>query len=77
MPDDLERAQQAAGRCDLFLAIGTTLTVFPVAYLPEQALRAGARLVIVNAEETPFDRQADAVVRERIGTVLPAIVARV
>jgi NAD-dependent deacetylase len=75
VPADLERAQAAAARCDVFVAIGTSLTVYPVAYLPEQALRAGARLVIVNAEETPFDRLAEAVVRERIGTVLPAIVA--
>ena len=74
---DLDRAQDAAAACDLFLAIGTSLTVYPVAYLPEQALRAGARLVIVNAEDTPFDRVADAVVRERIGTVLPAIVDQV
>ncbi len=77
VPDDLERAQAAAQACDVFLAVGTSLTVYPVAYLPEQALRAGARLVIVNAEATPFDRVADAVVRERIGTVLPAIVAAV
>jgi NAD-dependent deacetylase len=77
VPDDLDRAQAAAERCDLFLAVGTSLTVYPVAYLPEQALRAGARLVVVNGEETPFDRLADAVVRERIGAVLPAIVALV
>jgi NAD-dependent deacetylase len=77
VPADLDRAQAAAERCDVFLAIGTSLTVYPVAYLPEQALRAGARLVIVNAEETPFDRLADVVVRDRIGTVLPAIVALV
>jgi NAD-dependent deacetylase len=77
VPADLDRAQDAAERCDVFLAVGTSLTVYPVAYLPEQALRGGARLVILNGEETPFDRAADAVVRERIGAVLPAIVAQV
>jgi NAD-dependent deacetylase len=50
---DLERAQRAAIRCDLFLAIGTSLSVYPVAYLPRLALGAGARLVIFNAEPTP------------------------
>ena len=55
MAEDLERAQRAAARADLFLALGTSLGVYPAAALPEIALRAGARLVIVNAEETPFD----------------------
>ena len=45
--------------------------------LPEIALRNGARLVIVNAEETPFDRVADAVIRDQLGDVLPALAARV
>ena len=75
--DDLDRAQAAAARSDLFLAIGTSLTVYPVAALPEIAVRRGARLVICNAEETPFDHVADAVVREMLGGVLPAIAAMV
>jgi NAD-dependent deacetylase len=58
----------------VFLAIGTSLTVYPVAYLPEVALRNGARLVIINAQETPYDELAHAVIREPIGQVLPAIV---
>jgi NAD-dependent deacetylase len=75
-PGDMERAEAAAARADFFLAVGTSLTVFPVAYLPETALRSGARLVIVNAQETPYDRVADAVVRGRIGEVLPEIVSQ-
>ena len=75
--DDLERAQAAARRADLFLALGTSLGVYPAAALPEIALRAGARLVIVNAQETPFDPVADAVFRDQLGTVLPALVALV
>ena len=49
MPDDLERAQRAAAECDVFLALGTSLGVYPAAALPEIALSNGARLVIVNA----------------------------
>lgn len=75
--DDLERAQLAAAEATLFLALGTSLGVYPAAALPEIALRAGARLVIVNAEETPFDELADAVLRDQLGAVLPALAALV
>jgi NAD-dependent deacetylase len=77
VPADLVRAEKAARGCDLFLALGTTLTVYPVAYLPEMALDAGARLVIANAETTPYDRRADAVLRGKLGEVLPRLVALV
>jgi NAD-dependent deacetylase len=70
---DLRRSESAAANCDVFLAIGTSLVVYPVAALPQIALDAGARLVIVNGEPTPYDRVADAVLNERIGDVLPAI----
>ena len=72
--EDLERAQRAAGRCNLFIAIGTTLTVYPVAYLPDIALRSGARLIVLNAEPTPFDARADAVVRDPLGETLKQLV---
>jgi len=72
---DLARAQAAAARADVFLAVGTSLGVYPAASLPEFALAHRARLVIVNAEPTPFDRAADAVFRDPIGQVLPRIVA--
>ena len=71
--DDLERSQLAAARSDVFLALGTSLGVYPAAALPELALRAGARLVIVNEQETPFDPVADAVVRGRLGQFLPRL----
>jgi NAD-dependent deacetylase len=74
VPDDLHRAQLAAARADVFLAIGTSLVVYPAAALPEIALRNGARLVILNAEETPFDPVADAVLRDDLAEVLPALV---
>jgi NAD-dependent deacetylase len=72
--DDLERAFRAAGACDVFLAIGSTLSVYPVADTVPTALRAGATLVILNGEATSFDPFAEVVVRARIGDVLPAIV---
>ncbi len=75
--EDLERSQLAAANCDLFLAIGTSLTVYPVAALPEIALQCGARLVILNAQETPYDPAAAAILRDGIGIVLPDIVERV
>ena len=71
---DLARAEAAAAACDLFLAIGTSLTVFPVARLPELALKAGARLIIVNAEATSLDDRAHAVLRGRAGDVVPSLV---
>jgi NAD-dependent deacetylase len=74
---DLGRAESAAAACDLLLAVGTTLGVYPAAGLVPLAVRRGAALVIVNAEPTPYDDLADAVVRGSIGTVLPAIVATV
>jgi NAD-dependent deacetylase len=73
---DLERAERASAESDLFLAIGTSLTVYPVAWLPERALTSGARLVIINAEPTPLDGRAHAVLRGRIGEVLPALLER-
>jgi len=75
--DDLDRAQVAAESCDLCLAIGSSLGVYPAAGLPATAQGVGARLVIINAEPTPFDESADAVFRETIGEILPAMVALV
>lgn len=73
-PEVLAQAQAAAEASELFLAVGTSLTVQPAAALPGIALRAGARLVVVNAEPTPYDRMAAAVARGSIGEVLPRIV---
>ena len=74
---DLERSRRAAAGCDLFLAVGTSLVVYPVAMLPQVAINAGARLVIVNAEPTPYDAHADAVLTGRISDILPAMVGLV
>lgn len=74
---DLVRAQAAAESCDVFLALGTTLAVYPVAWLPILAKRQGARLVIVNGEPTEQDDVADAVVLGPLGRILPGLVDRV
>ena len=75
--EDLMRAQWAADDADVFLAVGTSLSVYPAAALPEHALRAGATLAILNGEPTPFDGVAEFVFRDRLGEVLPDLVARV
>jgi NAD-dependent deacetylase len=72
----LAAAAEAAADCDVFLAVGTSLQVWPVAGLTEIAAAHGARIGIVNAEPTPFDAVADLVVREPIGTALRRLVAR-
>jgi NAD-dependent deacetylase len=71
MPDTaMRQAQDLAQSCDLFLAIGSSLVVWPAAGFPLVAKRNGARLVIINREPTEFDDIADLVVRHDIGAVL-------
>lgn len=70
---DLARAERAARDCDLLLAIGSTLSVFPIAGIVPVAKRAGARVVILNAEPTEMDEIADAVIRGAIGQILPIL----
>jgi NAD-dependent deacetylase len=60
----------------VFLAIGTSLVVYPAAALPETALRNNARLVIMNAEPTPYDNLASAVIRDPLEAVLPELASR-
>lgn len=71
--EDLRRAVAAAERADVFLAVGTSLTVYPVAHLPVVAADAGARLAILNAQSTPLDARADVVLRDRVEDLLPRI----
>ena len=71
MPEGpMRRAEEMTRACDLFLAIGSSLVVWPAAGFPLMAKRNGARLVIINREPTDFDDMADLVVREDIGAVL-------
>ncbi|WP_346150935.1 Sir2 family NAD-dependent protein deacetylase [Nonomuraea recticatena] len=70
----LREAVAAARECDLFLAVGTSLTVQPAAGLCGEALDAGAALVVINAQPTPYDAFADLVIDRPIGEALPALV---
>ena len=75
MPDAaMQRASDLSQACDLFLAIGSSLSVMPAAGFPLMAKRHGARLVIINREATEFDVIADLVVRQDIGTVLEPLI---
>jgi NAD-dependent deacetylase len=71
--DVLEAATDWSAECDLMLAIGSSLVVTPAASLPSFAKQCGAKLVIINRDETPLDGIADAVVRGSIGEVLTAV----
>ena len=73
VPDVIARAMRAAETTDLLLAVGTSLQVYPVAGAVPIASAAGARVVIINADPTPFDEMADAVLRMPIGEVLPQL----
>lgn len=76
-PEVLRAAVRAAQDCDLLLAVGTSLTVHPAAGLVDLALAAGARFIVINAQPTPYDPVADAVIREPISQSLPGLVAAV
>ena len=72
--EDLYRAQRAAASSDLMLAVGTKLSVYPIAGVVPVAKRAGARVVILNAEPTEMDELGDAVLRGSISSILPKLV---
>ncbi len=71
--DDLRRSERAARECDLVLAVGSTLSVYPIANVVPVARSSGARVVIINGEPTEMDGIADVVVRGSISEVLPAV----
>jgi NAD-dependent deacetylase len=75
VPEEIDRAMTAAAEADLFIPIGTSLQVYPIAGTVPIAKRAGARVVIVNAQPTPYDGMADAVLRGAVGEILPRIFA--
>ena len=75
VPETIDRALHAAEGCDLLLAIGSTLQVYPVAHMVPLAQQSGAAIVIVNGQPTGMDSAADIVVRGQIGEILPVLVA--
>lgn len=78
MPEaEMTRATEEAEACDLFLAIGSSLVVYPAAGLPILAKRAGARLVIINREPTEMDEIADLVILAEIGPLMREVMPRV
>lgn len=70
-------SQQAARRCDLMLIVGSSLQVAPAGDFPLLARQYGAKLIVVNYEETHIDKLADVILRQDVATVLPAIAAAV
>src|SRR5262249_23002068 len=73
VPEVLHRALVAAANAGVLLSIGTTLQVYPVAGLVPRAKAAGARVIIINAQPTPFDDIADAVFDGSISEILPQV----
>jgi NAD-dependent deacetylase len=69
----VQEAFALAGQADVVLVVGSSLVVYPAAEVPLVAVRAGARMIVVNAEPTPFDRLAEVVIHGRSGEVLPQI----
>jgi NAD-dependent SIR2 family protein deacetylase len=74
---DLMLSYEHSRKSDLFIAVGSSLVVTPAADMPKEALQAGAKLVIINQGETPFDAYAQLKFREKTGDVLPKAVKRV
>jgi NAD-dependent deacetylase len=74
VPEDLRRAELAARTCDLMLAVGTKLSVYPIAGVVPVAKDSGARVVILNSESTEMDGLADVLLRGSISEVLPRLV---
>jgi NAD-dependent deacetylase len=76
VPEVIDRAMRVSDECDLMLAVGSMLSVYPVASCVPVAKAAGAVVVIVNGEQTSMDRYADHLLIGQIGEVLPAIVGQ-
>ena len=72
--DAITGAQEKSSHCDLFIAAGSSLVVYPAAHMPVMAKNNGARLVILTLSDTPHDRYADVIIHEKIGLTLSQIV---
>ena len=73
----LEEATHRSSNCDLFIVIGSTLVVYPAAYMPIYATQAGAKLVIINLSSTPMDREAAVLIRAKAGEAMSRMIERV
>jgi len=75
--DALEQATSHAGKSDLCIVIGSTLVVYPAAYMPAYAVNAGAKLAIINLSPTPMDHQATVLISGKAGEVMTRVIERV
>jgi NAD-dependent deacetylase len=73
----LQDASRRSMAADLFIVIGSTLVVYPAAFMPKYAVESGARLVIINLSTTPMDHQATVLIRARAGETMAGIVRKV
>ena len=73
----LQEASQRSSDCDLFIVVGSTLVIYPAAYMPIYAVRAGAKLIIVNLSDTPMDDDAEVLIRAKAGEAMSRIVEKV
>ena len=76
-PAVLHEATIRSSNCDLFIVVGSTLVVYPAAYMPIYAVQAGAKLVIINLSTTPMDGEAVVLIRAKAGEAMSKIVDRV
>jgi len=72
----LTEATHRSGHCGLFIVIGSTLVVYPAAYMPIYAVNSGAKLVIINLSPTPMDEQATVVIRAKAGETMTKVLQR-
>ncbi len=70
----LEKADKMIAECDLLVILGSSLVVYPVAFYPHKALSVGAKLAIINIQETEMDDKSEIVIHEKIGETLPKII---
>jgi NAD-dependent deacetylase len=75
--ETLQEAIRRARNCDLLVVIGSTLLVYPAAYVPTCAKEAGATLAIVNLTPTPFDHYAEVVIQDKAGEVMSRVMEKV
>ena len=73
----LEEATRRSNNCDLFIVIGSTLVVYPAAYMPMYAVDSKVKLVIINLSPTPMDRQANILIRAKAGETMAKVIKRV
>ena len=75
--ETLLEASRRSQNCDLFIVIGSTLIIYPAAYMPTYAREAGARLAIINLTPTPIDHYATVVIRGGAGEIMSRVIEKV